>query len=105
MKEFEPKIVCFLCQWCTYAGADFAGTSRLKYPPNGVVIKTLWPPPFYYLNSFLNYLFLDITTANRTQDAAINPDQHLGTLLPRSGTTGGNDSRQGCLFSLGSNSG
>ena len=41
MKKYEPKIVCFLCKWCTYAGADLAGTSRLQYPPNGVVIKTL----------------------------------------------------------------
>lgn len=41
MSNFEPKIVCFLCKWCTYAGADLAGTSRLKYPPNGVVIKTM----------------------------------------------------------------
>ena len=41
MKDFEPKIVCFLCKWCTYSGADLAGTSRMKYPPNGVVIKTL----------------------------------------------------------------
>ena len=41
MSKYEPKIVCFLCKWCTYAGADLAGTSRLKYPPNGVVIKTL----------------------------------------------------------------
>ena len=41
MSDFEPKIVCFLCQWCTYAGADLAGTSRMKYAPNGVVIKTM----------------------------------------------------------------
>ena len=41
MIDFEPKILCFLCKWCTYAGADLAGTSRLKYPPNGVVIRTL----------------------------------------------------------------
>jgi len=41
MKKFEPKIVCFLCKWCTYAGADLAGTSRMQYPSNGVVIKTL----------------------------------------------------------------
>ncbi|HAK94046.1 MAG TPA: hydrogenase iron-sulfur subunit [Planctomycetes bacterium] len=32
--EFEPKIIAFLCNWCTYAGADLAGTSRLKYPAN-----------------------------------------------------------------------
>ena len=34
MEEFEPKIIGFLCNWCSYAGADLAGTSRLKYPPN-----------------------------------------------------------------------
>lgn len=37
----EPKIVCFLCKWCTYAGADLAGTSRMKYLPNGVVIRVM----------------------------------------------------------------
>ncbi len=31
---FEPNIIAFLCNWCSYAGADLAGTSRLKYPPN-----------------------------------------------------------------------
>jgi len=36
---FEPKIVCFLCKWCTYAGADLAGTSRLEYAPNAVNIR------------------------------------------------------------------
>ena len=41
MENFEPKILCFLCKWCTYAGADLSGTSRIKYPPNGVVVKTL----------------------------------------------------------------
>ena len=41
MKNFEPKILCFLCKWCTYAGADLAGTSRLEYPPNGIVLRTL----------------------------------------------------------------
>jgi len=41
MENFEPKILCLLCKWCTYAGADLAGTSRIKYPPNGVVVKTL----------------------------------------------------------------
>ncbi len=36
--NFEPNIVGFLCNWCSYAGADLAGTSRLKYPAN---IKTI----------------------------------------------------------------
>jgi F420-non-reducing hydrogenase iron-sulfur subunit len=33
-QEFDPKIVGLFCTWCTYTGADLAGTSRLKYPPN-----------------------------------------------------------------------
>jgi F420-non-reducing hydrogenase iron-sulfur subunit len=31
--DFEPRIIGFLCRWCSYAGADLAGTSRLKYTP------------------------------------------------------------------------
>jgi len=37
--EWEPKIVGFVCNWCTYAGADLAGTSRLKYPPNVRLVR------------------------------------------------------------------
>lgn len=36
---FEPKIVGFLCRWCSYAGADLAGTARLKYPANIRIIR------------------------------------------------------------------
>jgi len=36
---FEPRIVAFLCRWCSYAGADLAGTSRIKYPPNIIPIR------------------------------------------------------------------
>jgi len=36
---FEPKIVAFVCNWCTYAGADLAGTSRLQYAPNVRIVK------------------------------------------------------------------
>jgi F420-non-reducing hydrogenase iron-sulfur subunit len=38
---FEPKIVGFLCNWCTYAGADLAGTSRLPYPANMRAIRVM----------------------------------------------------------------
>ena len=38
---FEPKIVVFCCNWCSYAGADLAGTSRLKIKPNFRVIRTM----------------------------------------------------------------
>jgi len=37
--EYRPKIVGFLCNWCSYAGADMAGTSRMSYPPNIRVIR------------------------------------------------------------------
>jgi F420-non-reducing hydrogenase iron-sulfur subunit len=36
---FEPKIVGFLCNWCSYAGADLAGTSRARYPQNLRIIR------------------------------------------------------------------
>ena len=37
--SWEPRIVAFICNWCTYTGADLAGTSRMKYPPFVRVIK------------------------------------------------------------------
>ena len=38
-ETFEPKIIAFVCTYCTYAGADLAGTSRLKYAPNVRIIR------------------------------------------------------------------
>ena len=38
---FEPKIVGFLCNWCSYAGADLAGVSRIQYPPNIRIIRVM----------------------------------------------------------------
>jgi F420-non-reducing hydrogenase iron-sulfur subunit len=38
---FEPRIVGFLCNWCSYTGADLAGTSRIKYAPNVRVIRVM----------------------------------------------------------------
>ena len=39
--DFEPKIIAFLCNWCAYAGADLAGTSRIQYPSNIRIIKLM----------------------------------------------------------------
>ena len=39
--EFEPKIVGFLCNWCSYAGADKAGSAQLAYPPNMTAIRVM----------------------------------------------------------------
>lgn len=38
-EEFKPLIVAFCCNWCSYAGADLAGTSRLNYPANVKIIR------------------------------------------------------------------
>jgi F420-non-reducing hydrogenase iron-sulfur subunit len=39
MSDFEPKVVAFVCNWCTYAGADLTGTSRIKYASNVKIIR------------------------------------------------------------------
>lgn len=41
MAEFSPKLVGFLCNWCSYAGADLAGVSRIQYPPNLRIIRVM----------------------------------------------------------------
>lgn len=40
-KEFQPTIVAFLCNWCSYTGADLAGTSRMKYVANVRIIRVM----------------------------------------------------------------
>jgi len=41
MRDFEPKILAFACNWCSYAGADLAGVSRIQYPPTTRVIRVM----------------------------------------------------------------
>ena len=41
LAKFEPRIVAFLCHWCTYTGADLAGTTRQQYPPNVRVVHLM----------------------------------------------------------------
>ncbi len=41
MSEFEPNIVAFLCNWCSYAGADLTGTTRTHYPPTVKVSRVM----------------------------------------------------------------
>ncbi len=55
MVEFEPKIVGFLCNWCSYAGADLAGVSRFQYPPNIRIIRVMCSgriDPYIILEAF-----------------------------------------------------
>ncbi len=56
-KNFEPKIVAILCKWCSSAGSDLAGVSRLKYPPNVVPITVMCSgsvSPNYIFSAFKN---------------------------------------------------
>ena len=41
MADFEPRTIAFLCNWCSYAGADLAGVNRQQYPPNILNIKVM----------------------------------------------------------------
>jgi F420-non-reducing hydrogenase iron-sulfur subunit len=53
--DFEPRIIAFLCNWCSYAGADLAGVSRLQYPPNVRVIRVMCSgsvSPHHLLHAF-----------------------------------------------------
>jgi F420-non-reducing hydrogenase iron-sulfur subunit len=54
--EFEPKIIAFVCNWCTYAAADLAGTSRIQYPPNVRIIRLMCSgavDPIYIMKALL----------------------------------------------------
>jgi F420-non-reducing hydrogenase iron-sulfur subunit len=53
--EFEPIIIAFCCNWCSYAGADLAGTSRFEYPTNVRVIRVMCSgriDPTFILSAF-----------------------------------------------------
>jgi len=55
--EFEPTIVAFLCNWCTFTAADLAGTSHLSYPQNIKIIRMMCSgmvDPIYVLKAFLD---------------------------------------------------
>lgn len=53
--SFEPRIVGFLCNWCSYTGADLAGTARMHYPPNVTSIRVMCSgrvDPAFILDAF-----------------------------------------------------
>jgi len=53
--SFNPKIVAFLCNWCSYTGADLAGTSRMKYAPNIRIVRVMCSgrvEPTFIMKSF-----------------------------------------------------
>ena len=55
-EEFNPKILAFLCNWCSYAGADLAGTSRIKYPASILPIRVMCSSrvdPLFIIRAYL----------------------------------------------------
>lgn len=57
MSDWEPKIITFLCNWCSYGAADLAGVSRMQYPANIRVVRipcTGRMSPKFVLASFMN---------------------------------------------------
>lgn len=56
-QDFEPRILGFLCNWCSYAGADLAGVSRFQYPPNIRIIRVMCSArvdPMFVMKALLN---------------------------------------------------
>ena len=68
--EFEPNIIAFLCNWCSYAGADLAGTSRMQYPPNVKVVRVM-------CSSRINPLFL-VNALQQGADGVVVAGCHPG---------------------------
>lgn len=57
MSEFEPRIVGFLCNWCSYAGADKAGSMQKPYPPNLNIVRVMCSgrvEPEFVMEAFKN---------------------------------------------------
>ena len=53
--DYKPQIIAFLCNWCSYTGADLAGTSRIKYQPNVRAIRVMCSgriEPTFILSAF-----------------------------------------------------
>ena len=68
--EFDPNIIAFLCNWCSYAGADLAGTSRMQYPPNVKVVRVM-------CSSRINPLFL-VNALQQGADGVVVAGCHPG---------------------------
>src|SRR3990170_2359833 len=57
VKGWQPKIAAFVCNWCTYAGADLAGTSRMQYRPNMRIVRLTCTgriDPLFLIKAFEN---------------------------------------------------
>ena len=72
---YEPRIVAFCCNWCSYAGADLAGTTRIQYPPNVRIVRVMCSgrvDPAFVLKAF--ELGADCHYINGNEKAAMRGD-------------------------------
>ena len=93
--DWEPKILAFLCNWCSYAGADLAGTSRMQYPPNVRVIRVP-------CSGRVNPIFI-VAALRQGADGVLVSGCHPGTATISRGTIlRGGDSR--CCSAISSTS-
>jgi hypothetical protein len=92
-QTFEPRIVAFFCNWCTYTAADLAGTARMAYAPNVRVVRIMCSgrlDPQFVLSAFreVQRVINEMTATIRAlgpltlEPAAINGDGHIALEIP-----------------------
>lgn len=77
--EFGPKIVAFCCNWCSYAGADLAGSSRLAYPADVKIIRvpcSCRVNPMFILRAFQRGAD-GVFSAAATRETVITPQETI----------------------------
>ena len=95
-KAFEPQILVFCCNWCSYAGADLAGVSRFQYPHNVRIVRVMCSgriEPVFVLNAFKHGIDGVLVTGCHIGDChyitgnehALRRMEHLESLLNKIG--------------------
>ena len=83
--QFQPTIVAFCCNWCSYAGADLSGTNRLQYPANVKIIRipcSCRLNPMFILRAFQRGA--DGVIAEGTpEEVAANPVSYTGQYVSK----------------------
>ncbi|MGQ4874433.1 MAG: hydrogenase iron-sulfur subunit [Promethearchaeia archaeon] len=96
MENFEPEILVFCCNWCSYAGADLAGVSRFQYPPNIRIVRVMCSgrvEPVFILRAFQRGIDGVLVTGChigdchyiRGNEQALKRMEHLSNLIKRLG--------------------
>jgi F420-non-reducing hydrogenase iron-sulfur subunit len=89
---FEPSIIAICCNWCSYAGADLAGVSRLQYPPNVRIVRVMC--------SGMVHPNLVINALTKGADGVIMCGCHLGDCHYQEGNVRAESRAEGILLML-----